>query len=66
MKAVATTDISERCGIIDKMRTIEYERGGNILWGFANVLNGYRANVQGMVPYTIDSILYNLRLVWLA
>lgn len=65
-QAVATADQAQRCTIIDKMRTIEYERGGNIVWGFANVLNGHRSNVQGMVPYTIDSVLYNLRRVWVA
>ncbi|URK86399.1 hypothetical protein LP421_04300 (plasmid) [Rhizobium sp. RCAM05350] len=65
-KAMATVDQTERCTIIDKMRTIEYERGGNIVWGFANVLNGYRSTVQGMVPYTVDSVLYNIRQLWLA
>ncbi|SDR63405.1 peptide/nickel transport system substrate-binding protein [Rhizobiales bacterium GAS113] len=65
-KAVATIDQKERCDIIEKMRSIEYEHGGNIVWGFANVLNAYRSNVHGMVPYIVDSALYNLREVWLA
>jgi peptide/nickel transport system substrate-binding protein len=65
-KAMETTDQNERCDAIAKMRTIEYERGGNIVWGFANVLNAYRNNVHGLVPYTVDSALYNLRQVWLA
>ncbi len=64
-KASATADTTARCDIIAKMRQIEYERGGNIVWGFANVLNGYRSNVHGMVPYSVDSALYNLRNVWL-
>ncbi|MGV2052384.1 ABC transporter substrate-binding protein [Agrobacterium sp. 22-209-1] len=65
-QAVATADITKRCDIIAKMRAIEHERGGNIVWGFANVLNGYRANVNGLVPYTVDSALYSLRSVWMA
>ena len=48
------------------MRTIEYERDGNIVWGFANVLNGYRSNVHGMVPYIVDSAPYSARKLWLA
>ncbi|MQB46225.1 peptide ABC transporter substrate-binding protein [Rhizobium sp. ICMP 5592] len=65
-QAMATADITKRCDIIAKMRQIEYERGGNIVWGFANTLNGYRANVKGLVPYTVDSALYSLRTVWFA
>lgn len=65
-KAMGTSNAAERCAVIAKMRAIEHERGGYILWGFANVLNAYQANVQGLEPYTVDSALYSLRKVWLA
>ncbi|MBO9123739.1 MULTISPECIES: ABC transporter substrate-binding protein [unclassified Rhizobium] len=60
-QAMATSSETERCEIIDKMRTIEYERGGSIIWGFSNTLNGYRSNVHGLVPYSVDSPLYHLK-----
>lgn len=65
-KAMSTTNQAERCAAIAKMRAVEHERGGNIVWGFANVLNAYRSNVHGLAPYSVDSALYNLRKVWLA
>lgn len=65
-QAVAISDPTARCATIDRMRTIEYERGGTIVWGFANILNGYRSNVGGMVPYSVDSILYNTARIWLS
>ncbi|MEI9406418.1 ABC transporter substrate-binding protein [Mesorhizobium argentiipisi] len=65
-KAMASTDEGERCDTIAKMRAIENERGGNLIWGFANVLNGYRDNVKGLVPYSVDSPLYYVRNIWLA
>lgn len=65
-QAVAAVDEAKRCDIIAKMRGIEHERGGNIIWGFANVLNGYRENVKGLVPYSVHSPIYYLRNVWLS
>lgn len=62
-KATATSDEAERCVLIGKMRKIEYERGGNIIWGFSNTLNAVAANVQGVEPYVSSSPFYNLRLV---
>ncbi|SCB36538.1 ABC transporter substrate-binding protein [Rhizobium hainanense] len=65
-KAVASVSESDRCDAIAQMRNIEHERGGNLIWGFANILNGYRNNVHGLVPYSVDSPLYYLRSVWLS
>jgi peptide/nickel transport system substrate-binding protein len=62
-QATATSDEGKRCDIIQKMRMIEYERGGNIIWGFANLLHVHAANVQGLEPYTADSSFYHLRKV---
>lgn len=65
-KAFATSDDAKRCDIVNKMRAIEWERGGNIVWGFANILNAYSAKVNGLTPYKVDSALYHLRMAWLA
>ena len=46
----ATSDQDAQCAIIDQMKTIEYERGPNIVWGFVNVLNAYSDKVSGLEP----------------
>ncbi|WP_368517652.1 ABC transporter substrate-binding protein [Rhizobium sp.] len=65
-KAVSISDVNDRCHVIHEMQRIENERGGNILWGFANLLNAYNARLQGLEAYTVDSAFYHLRKAWLA
>lgn len=62
-QATATSDEAERCNLIQEMRRIEYERGGNIIWGFSNTLNATGAHVQGVETYVSGSPFYHLRLV---
>lgn len=62
-QATATVDEAERCDLLNQMRAIEHERGGNLLWGFANTLNAATAYVQGLEPWAAGSPFYNLRLV---
>lgn len=65
-KAVSLSDVDDRCEVIHDMQTIEYERGGNIIWGYANTLNAYRAGLGGIEPYVVNSPFYHLRKVSLA
>lgn len=62
-EASASSDEAKRCEIISKMRMIEHERGGNIIWGFANILNAYSDRLQGLETYVVDSAFYHLRKV---
>ncbi|MCB1445862.1 MAG: ABC transporter substrate-binding protein [Rhizobiaceae bacterium] len=64
-EAFKTTDEAARCDIIQKMRTIEYERGGSIVWGWSDILNAHGAHVGGLVPHKVDSPLSHLNKVWL-
>ncbi|MDQ0137796.1 peptide/nickel transport system substrate-binding protein [Neorhizobium galegae] len=65
-KAVSIPKAEDRCTVIHQMQQIEYERGGNLLWGFANTLNAYKAGLTGIVPYVVDSPFYHLRKVALS
>ena len=65
-KAVSISNADDRCDVIHKMQKVEYERGGNIIWGFANTLNAYKAGLTGIEPYVVDSPFYHLRKVSLA
>ena len=65
-QAVHAVDQSKRCEIIAKMRRIEYERGGNIIWGFSNTLHAYRSEVHGLETYSIYTPLYDARKLWKA
>ncbi len=65
-QAFATTEEAKRCDLIEKMRVIEYERGGSIVWGWSDILNAYAGNVQNLLPHKVDSALSHLNKVWLA
>lgn len=65
-QAVQAVDQGKRCEIIAKMRQIEYDRGGNIIWGFNNTLHAHRSEVHGLEPYSIYTALYDARKLWKA
>lgn len=66
-QARATSDQKARCSLIQKAMTIEYNTGGNIIWGFPNQLDAYSAKVQGFVPDKsgIPLTSFGFQKVWL-
>ena len=36
--------------IIHEMQKMEWERGGHIVWGFSNFVDGHHKKVQGLAP----------------
>ncbi|MDT0304620.1 ABC transporter substrate-binding protein [Streptomonospora wellingtoniae] len=49
-EARATVDDDERNRLIRKAMEIEHERGGYIIWGFVNILDGFHRKVKGLEP----------------
>jgi len=49
-EAVATLDDNKRTELIHECQRIEWERGGNVIWGFANFVDALAANVAGLEP----------------
>lgn len=49
-KAKQTSDQKTRCSLIQQAMTIEYNTGGNIIWGFPNQIDAYSTKVHGLVP----------------
>ncbi|GAB3462264.1 ABC transporter substrate-binding protein [Streptomonospora sediminis] len=49
-KARATIDDGERNELIRQAMEIEHERGGYIVWGFVNTLDGFHRKVKGLEP----------------
>lgn len=47
-QARQTVDDDERDQLIRQAQQIEYERGGYIVWGFVNVLDGFHTKVKGL------------------
>lgn len=45
-----TIDADKRCEIQNEMKTVEYNEGGNIIWGFTNALTAYSDKVHGLEP----------------
>nr|WP_246422167.1 ABC transporter substrate-binding protein [Nocardiopsis mwathae] len=49
-KARGTVDDDERAEILKEAMEIEYERGGYIVWGFVNTVDGFHKKVKGLEP----------------
>lgn len=47
-EAFATADDAARCQVELKMKEVEYQSGGNIIWGFVNRLSAYSDAVKGL------------------
>lgn len=52
MYGEATAELNEekRCDIVHQMQQLHWDEGGEIIWGFANQLDGYSTNVTGFEP----------------
>ena len=55
-EAVVTIDDVKRNELISAAMTIEHERGGFIIWGFANILDAYSDKLGGVVTGTLASL----------
>ncbi|MDA8371763.1 MAG: ABC transporter substrate-binding protein [Nocardiopsaceae bacterium] len=49
-EARATVDEEKRAELIKQAMKIEYERGGYIVWGFVNTVDGFNKKVKGLEP----------------
>jgi peptide/nickel transport system substrate-binding protein len=49
-RARRTLDEAERTELLHEAQRIEYERGGNIIWGFVNQVDAHQVYVAGLVP----------------
>jgi peptide/nickel transport system substrate-binding protein len=67
-KAQATVDDGKRCAIVQDMHRIEYERGGNIVWGWVSNVDAHSSKLQGFTPDGSGQPLsaYRFREVWFA
>lgn len=64
--AFAIADDQERCEAYKEMKTIEYERGASIVWGFSDAVHAYANNVHGLQPNVAGQELDHLNEVWIA
>ncbi|SMD21977.1 ABC transporter substrate-binding protein [Kibdelosporangium aridum] len=66
-RARTTVDKSTRDSLLAQAQWIEYERGGNIIWGFMNQVDAYQVYVAGLVADRTGISLsgYQFRHVWL-
>lgn len=46
-QAARTLDKGKRCGIIQDMEKIQFDRGGNLIWSFQNTVDAYSTKVTG-------------------
>jgi peptide/nickel transport system substrate-binding protein len=49
-EAKGTVPLEKRKEIIYEMQKMEWERGGNIIWGFVDFIDGHSTKVQGFAP----------------
>nr|WP_272902257.1 ABC transporter substrate-binding protein [Brevibacterium daeguense] len=66
-RARAETDDAARGQLIEQAQRIMYERGGNIIWGFADQLDAYQAYVGGLKENATGVPLsgFQLHRVWM-
>lgn len=67
-RARATTDPAARKDLVGRAQQIEWERGGYIIWGFANQVDAHNSRVAGLNPDRggIPLNSYGFRHAWLA
>ncbi|QWF85567.1 ABC transporter substrate-binding protein [Amycolatopsis sp. CA-230715] len=65
--ARGTSDPAERTRLLGLAQRIEYERGGNIIWGFLNQIDAHQVYVAGLAPDRTGLPLggYRFSQVWL-
>jgi peptide/nickel transport system substrate-binding protein len=67
-QALAATDENARTEIQQQMQQYEYDIGGYIIPFFGNLIDGYAAEVQGLVPsrgtLNLDSFGHGFRTIW--
>ncbi|MHC9043271.1 ABC transporter substrate-binding protein [Microbacterium saperdae] len=63
--AFAETDDDARCEIEKQMKEVEYEDGGNIIWGYYNVVNAYSDRVHALEVDITGTAVTRLSSVWL-
>lgn len=67
--ALAETDATKRNAIIHDMQQEEYDEGGNIIWGFNNLLDGYATYVKGFESrpnlLNLDHFGRGMKRIWL-
>jgi hypothetical protein len=65
---LAATDENARTEIQQQMQQYEYDIGGYIIPFFGNLIDGYAAEVQGLVPsrgtLNLDSFGHGFRTIW--
>ncbi|MFN6120208.1 MAG: ABC transporter substrate-binding protein [Actinomycetes bacterium] len=68
-EALAETDEAKRFEIIQQMQTLEYEEGGNIIWGFNNLIDATATYVKGFEArpnvLNLDHYGRGMKRVWL-
>jgi peptide/nickel transport system substrate-binding protein len=66
-EAKRTVPIPKRKEIIYEMQKMEWERGGNIIWGFVDFIDGHSTKVHGFVPNEFNPLNgYDLTTVYIA
>ena len=61
------TDDAKRSALVEQAQRILYDRGGLIIWGFANQVDAYQSYLGGIVENATGLPLsgFNLHRVWI-
>ena len=67
-KGVAELDEAKRKDIADQMQKIEFDRGGNLIWTYATVVDAVAPGVNGFVPdkYGLPLTSYDFARAWMS
>lgn len=65
LRALKTADLDARRPLVHEAQRIQHERGGLVIWGFTDTLDGYSSRVGGLVPERSQFATWRFESVWL-
>jgi len=64
-RALAQPDIALRTPLVHEMQKIQYERGGLLIWGYADILDAVSRQVGGVAPERSHFSTWRFENIWL-
>lgn len=65
MQAMAQPDLAQRSALVHQAQQIQYDKGGLLIWGYANLLDAFSRHVGGAAPEQTLFSTWRFENLWL-
>lgn len=65
LQAMAQPDLAKRRTLVHQAQQIQYDKGGLLIWGYANLLDAFSRNVGGAAPEQTLFSTWRFENLWL-